>query len=286
MPRRYDPAKLRRAVSNYNSAVRRYNAGVQRQRTQMRRAIDSYNRDARADNARVAANQRALRAQIQRLSTARIVVRSATYYRSVTSLHETYETVERSAPGTWLEEREDILDLAQQETENSLALATVFDRDSEQDSPLQPADPEVEGYLRSFSDDLAARWQGALFALNPRNPDAARHFSSSSREILTRIIEEEARDDDVLSYDPSSALTGDGRPTRRARLAYCLVRAGKVSDSLAAFADADIANVIELFEVFNDGTHGQAGLYDLSHLGLIQGRVEGAIAFLHSALRS
>jgi hypothetical protein len=286
MPRRFDPNKLRRAINDYNSAVRRHNANVQRQRTNFRRAVDNYNREVRAHNTRVASVQRQLRQQVQRLAATRVVVRSTVYYRSVTTLHQRYEEVERAAPGTWLEERDDLLDLAQRETSNSLELASSMDVPETANSTGTPSpDPGVDAALLSISTDLAARWRGALFSLDSRNPDAARHFSASSREILTEIVDREASDSDVLAHDPNAPRAHDGRPTRRARLAFCLMRSGRASDSLAAFADADVDNVVELFEVFNAGTHGVAGQYDLRHLSLIKRRVEGAITFLHSILR-
>jgi len=270
--------KQQRAINDYNRAVRQHNS-------QVRRVVDSYNRDVRAHNARVAENRRNLRAAVQRLSTGRVVIRSTTYYRSVATLHQSYEAVEQSAPGSWLESRDDILDLAQVEAANSLALAGVAESGLNNASMQSEEDSEVERRLGEFSDDLASRWRGALFSLNPSNPDAARHFSASSRELLAQIIEGEAPDDAVLASNPDAPLF-DGRPTRRARLAYCLVRSGKASDALAAFADADVDEVVELFKVFNDGTHGPAGVFDASNLHLIRSRVEGAVTFLHSILRT
>jgi Predicted pPIWI-associating nuclease len=287
--RRVTPAQYRsmvnRAISDYNRAVRQHNA-------QVRRAVDGYNRQVRAVNreirahdARVVENRRRLRAAIAALNrsgSATITTRTTTYYTAVRVLHESYERVEESAPGTWLESRDDILDLAQAETANSVKLADAAGSTSAVAAP--EVDPQVESRLRDFDDDLASRWSGALFALNERNPDAARHFSASCREILTQMIDRAAPDDEVLAAG-SSARTPEGRPTRRAKLAYGLVRSGQASDELAAFADADVVEVIELFRVFNDGTHGDAAVFTHQHLRLIRARVEGAITFLHALLR-
>lgn len=279
--------KQQRAIDDYNRAVREHNAEVQRQRTRYRQAVDNYNREVRAHNARVIANRQRLKTELSRLASARVVVTASTYYQTVTALHRSYEEVERVAPGTWLGDRDDILDLAQQETSNSVTVTRALEQQdvAESGGDNSDLDPAIAGFLTDFSPDLASRWRGALFALSPQNPDAARHFSTSAREILTRIIEEEAPDAAVILADPQCPCGSDGRPTRRARLAFCLTRAGRASDSLSAFADADVANVIELFRVFNDGTHGSAGVFDLRHLRLIRTRVEGAVAFLHSVLR-
>ena len=277
--------RQQQAINKYNQAVRRHNDEVRQQQRQLRQSVDAYNREARAHNARVLENRRRLKASLQQLSTASTVVRSSTYYRAVAGLHASYEAVESAAMGTWLESRPDILDLAQNEASNSLALAGA-DRPGSDIDPAPATDPEIEARLADFEVDLATRWRGALFALSPRNPDAARHFSSSSREILTRIIEREAPDVEVLEWEPGAALAHDGRRTRRARLRYCLARSGRPSEALAAFAEADVDEVIELFKVFNAGTHGSSGVFDMSHLNLIRARVEGAVRFLHSVLRT
>ena len=294
MVRRVTPSQLRsmvqqaqqrqqRAVNEYNAAVRKHNATVRRNISDYNRAVTSYNREARAHNARVAAARRRLTSAVNGLSTTRVSVRATAYYSRVTHLHRSYEQIERSAPGTWLESREDILELAHSEAANSVTLAQAA-QDDAQIPGIDAADPEVERRLIDFDPDLASRWRGAVFALDPRNPDAARHFSTSCREILAKIVDGVASDEEVLAANPAAPLH-DGRPTRRARLAHRLVRAGRASDDLAAFADADVQEVVELFTVFNDGTHGAAGIFDIRHLGLIKRRVEGAVTFLHAILR-
>lgn len=291
MARRVTPAQYRsivnRAINDYNRQARQINA-------ERRRAVDAYNRQVRevnrqvrAHNARVLENRRRLNAAIANFNRrtskpTTVTVRTTTYHSAVRTLHGAYEAVEQSAPGTWLEDREDILDLAQAEAANSVRLAEAVGLDA---VPAGPApDPAVVARLRDVDDELADRWSGALFSLDPRNPDAARHFSTSCREILVQMIDRDAPDAEVLAAYPDAVL-GDGRPTRRAKLAYSLVRSGRASDELAAFADADVNEVIELFRVFNDGTHGEAGVFDHQHLRLIQGRVEGAITFIHALLR-
>jgi hypothetical protein len=276
---------VNRAINEYNRAARQHNAQVRRAVDGYNRQVRSVNREIRAHNARVTANRRQLRAAIADFNRARkttITTRTTTYFTAVRVLHESYERVEESAPGTWLESRDDILDLAQAETANSVRLADAAGSTLAVAAP--EADPEVESRLRDFDDDLALRWNGALFALDERNPDAARHFSASCREILTQMIDRAAPDADVVAAS-AAALTPEGRPTRRAKLAYWLVQSERASDELAAFADADVVEVIELFKVFNDGTHGDAAVFSHQHLRLIRARVEGAITFLHALLR-
>jgi Predicted pPIWI-associating nuclease len=125
------------------------------------------------------------------------------------------------------------------------------------------------------------RWQGALFALNPANPDAARHFCTSSREILAYVLDIEAPDDAVLARYPNCQRTDKGRPTRRTKIQFCLERKTLAAPELVDFADADLENVSKLFGVFNDATHGSAGTFDLGQLASLKMRVEDAIRFLH-----
>lgn len=46
------------------------------------------------------------------------------------------------------------------------------------------------------------------------------------------------------------------------------------------FVAKDIDNVVELFDVFNKGTHGSAGTFTLDQLSTVRIRVEDGITFL------
>ena len=50
--------------------------------------------------------------------------------------------------------------------------------------------------------------------------------------------------------------------------------------ALGDFVNEDIDNVVQLFYVFNDGTHGSSGKYDLRPLLRHQERVEDGIMYL------
>ena len=131
-----------------------------------------------------------------------------------------------------------------------------------------------------ISPDLDSRWKGALYALNPRNPDAARHFCASTREIFTQALDIGAPDSEVIRTFPACNKTDDGKPTRRAKIDYCLRRNGITVDAMVAFADDDTENIVELFKVLNTGTHGSAGVFDEPTLRSIKKRVEDGIRFL------
>ncbi|MCY3994352.1 MAG: hypothetical protein OXF50_24225 [Caldilineaceae bacterium] len=127
---------------------------------------------------------------------------------------------------------------------------------------------------------MQGRWSGALFALNPRNPDAARHFCTSAREILANILDTEAPNADVLSRFPDCQVTGQGTPTRRAKIHYCLDRSGLNNETLEDFIDANINDLSVLFKDLNTGAHGPAGRFSLPQLAAIKIRVEDAIDFI------
>jgi hypothetical protein len=84
----------------------------------------------------------------------------------------------------------------------------------------------------------------------------------------------------VLAVDPNCARTPQGSISRRARVHHCLNRRGGYDPALEAFINADLENVLSLFDEFKSGTHGEAGRFDLSGLAAIKLRVEGAIQFV------
>jgi hypothetical protein len=137
--------------------------------------------------------------------------------------------------------------------------------------------------LDALPEDLRQRWSGALFALNPRNPEAGRHFCTSAREILISVVDSSASDAEVVAADPNCRLA-DGRVARRAKITFCLARKNLQDGSLASMVDADVDNVLDLFGIVNAGTHGVAGTYDIDALTAIKRRVEDAIRFLHLLL--
>ena len=51
-------------------------------------------------------------------------------------------------------------------------------------------------------------------------------------------------------------------------------------DPLEEFVENDLENIVQLFDIFNAGTHGTAGTFDLAQLKAIRRRVENGIMFL------
>lgn len=104
---------------------------------------------------------------------------------------------------------------------------------------------------------------GSLFSLSPRNPDAARHFCTSAREVLIAMIDDAAPGSRVTEDDPSCNRTDRGGPTRRAKVGFLVRRKGIEEESIEDLIEEDIDNVLRLFHEFNSGTHGHAGRFTI-----------------------
>lgn len=289
MVRRLSPSEFQRYVRDLEQkqrqAIDRYNQEVRRRNDSIRRAVDNYNREVRAYNDRVRAHRRRLESALISLTQQPVVTRYVTFRTSVQLLSSAYTTLERVVESR--PEYNRVLDLSEREAANSVVVANRLlgaptDEDANSDG-LE--DAQLTDELRRISADLDDRWRGAIFALNPRNPDAARHFCTSAREIMTFILESGAPDDAVVAATPGCPKTTDGKPTRKAKLQFLLRNRAMSEPALEEFLDQDMQNIVDLFRVFNDGTHGSAGTFDIQTLSSIRKRVEDSIFFLSRFIR-
>jgi len=196
-----------------------------------------------------------------------------------------YEAVDKWSDSLNLSPQEIFFaDLAEKETANTVGLFNILEGeqrtldDTEDHSDLQQT--RISDEITLVSQELDARWRGALFALHPRNPEAARHFCTSVREIFTEVLELKAPDPAVFSVMPDCSRTQRGNATRRSKIEYLLGLKGISNDSATSFVDEDINNVITLFEVLNGATHGASGRLALSTLRQVKQRVEDGLIFL------
>jgi len=284
--------KQRQAINQYNAAARRYNADVQRAENQhnanvrqAQRAVDDYNRAVSAHTAGVYANRRRLQAEIARLNSQRSSTHFTVNQTSTIALHTAYRRVESDYDAGILNGRQGALvDLAEGEAANSARVTNVL-LGQALDEDYEAEDTTLTDELTSLSHDLDQRWRGALLSLNPRNPDAARHFCTSSREVIVQMIDLRAPDAAVLASKPDCETIAEGRPSRREKINYLLARYGTDQNSLGDFVDTDVQDVLKLFRLFNDGTHGGAGKFNIDALRAIKTRVEGSIRFLSAVIR-
>ena len=265
--------KQKQAINNYNREVRKYNQNV-------KQTINKYNQEVKAHNARVRANRQRLKTELNKLSrhkTTRYVV----YRSSVVSLNDTYNYLDQRSESGNLETKYNyFLDLSEKEAANSVEVLNSLLHSEEHQLSNYLNDSTFTDELQKISVDLDSRWRGAVFSLNPNNPDAARHFCTSAREVITQILEIKAPDNEVIELLPECTYTDQGKPTRRSKIKFLLHRKGLPDDDFEMFVEEDMQNIVELFRVFNDGTHGSAGTFDLHQLSAIKKRVEDSILFL------
>lgn len=270
--------KQRQAINHYNQQVRQYNNAVRQYINNYNSAVNRYNSAVRLHNSNVVHNKQVIQREINRLRSINTTTTNHTYAYSLSNMQKSYTTVYEFYDNTDITpEQERILDLVDTEQANSLLTANMVLGDDTPDESME--DIEIENKLGEVSPDLLNRWKGAVFSLNPNNPDAARHFCTSARELFTQFIELKASDNDVFTYNPNAARTNNGNATRKEKIHF-MMRHLAMNSSVTDFADADIDNILSLFHVLSDGTHGSAGRYDYKVLLQVKKRVEQGINFL------
>ena len=271
-----------RAVDNYNRAARQHNSAVTKFVNDYNREIRNYNAKARAHNQRVESQRRRLNQELRRLQSRPATTTFTVVRRSTTTFVDAYSRAEAHLSGQ-AGPTQEFLDLTSDEAANSVYLLNALDGDGDPDDDMTAEElraPSLGEELARFGTDLVNRWVGALYALSPHNPDAARHFCTSAREVVISILDTSAPDATVLTAVPNCEMHDKKAPTRRAKVTYLLRRKGIVSDKLADAVAEDVNNVLDLFSDFNRGTHGHAGSFTLTELTAIRTRVESAVLFL------
>lgn len=276
----------KQATDKYNREARRHNSAVKKAVNDYNREVRTYNSKARAHNAKVENQRRRLNQEIRRLNSRPTATTFVRYRTSVDTLTRSYEATEERVGGRSLSATgRELVDRGSEEAANSVYLLNAMDGDgAEEDDPTEDelCSPSMEAELSTFSQDLVDRWKGALFSLSASNPDAARHFCTSAREVLVSMLDIAAPDSGVTAADPSCDRTDKGVPTRRAKVRYLLSRMGITEHSIEDLVEVDMDNVLTLFRSFNDGTHGHAGRFTITQLNAIRVRVESAIGFIHT----
>lgn len=262
--------KQKKAINDLNRAINNYNREV-------KKAVNDYNSAVRKHNANVRRNRQIINNELRKLNTTTTVRTSYTVSSRTMQTH--YEEIGRVYyEGTSVTPEQDrILDLIELEQANSLVTENYIEGDSTPEE--SPEDIEIGNKLSLVSEDLNNRWQGAVFSLNPSNPDATRHFCTSTREIFTEFLEIKAPDEKVFAYNPQCAKTEQGNATRREKIKY-MMRNTNMDESVISFVEADIKNVLELNRLLSGGTHGPAGKFSFEKLLQVKKRVEQGINFL------
>ena len=274
------------AIDNYNREARRHNAAVKKAENNYNRAAPGYKSKAPSQNAKVENQRRRLDQEIRRLNSRPPPTTFVTYRASVETLARTYTETEASLAGRGiLLAGRDLVDRGSEEAANSAYLLNAMDGDgaaNEDPTEDELRGPSMQVELAKFGQDLVDRWTGALFSLSPSNPDAARHFCTSAREVLITMIDSAAPDSRVAEAHPACDRTDKGVPTRRAKVGFLLRRKGIDESPIEDLVEEDLNNVLGLFREFNNGTHGHAGRFTITQLNALRIRVESAISFIHA----
>lgn len=282
MARRISSSQMRSKLRQAQSKVRQAQARQKQAINKYNQAVRTYNSKVRAHNARLRTNQERLKRELQKLARTASKPQYVTFRTSVETVQRSFKVLESRADAEMYGERFDhFLDLSEREAANTASVMNVLEGEApENETGAASPTSAIDHILGAISQDVTDRWHGALFALNPKNPDAARHFCTSARELLTEILERFGPDDEVKSSLPNCELTAQGKPTRRAKIRFFLHRCDVADESVTDFIEEDMDNVVQLFRVFNDGTHGTSGRFEYTQLLAIRARVEGAVSFL------
>ena len=271
------------SASHFKSQIRQAQHKAERQlKNELNQASRKIERDINREihnyNSKMQHNRQIVLRELKKLQTHSTMTIRSSYTISLDAMQKHYVTIGNVYQNESLTpQQEYILNLIEQEQANGLITANVVENN---DFPAENTDDiEIGAKLQHVSDDLNNRWKGAVFAINPQNPDAARHFCTSAREIFTEFIELKAPDDAVFQYNPNCQKTNQGNATRREKIKY-MMRNSNMDESVISFAESDITNILELFHVLSDGTHGPAGRYSYQNLLQVKKRVEQGIYFL------
>ncbi len=269
-------SKMRQIQNKTNQQLKRIQRDTERQiKRETTKMINDYKKNIRK-------NYQKLQKELNRFNNSQHM--TTKYTISVKNLNSSYEKVNATYNqlNSTTKEKE-IFNYIEQENVNNLTVAnTLISSDAEEDIGTELQDNVIGNQLKKLSDDLNNRWLGAIFALNPHNPDATRHFCTSTREIFTEIFDKYAKDKEVFSIFPDCDKTDRGTATRKSKIKYFLYKKGIDIKNADEFIDNDIDNILELYHILSDGTHGEAGRYNIIQLKAIKKRVEDGINFLCS----
>ena len=109
--------------------------------------------------------------------------------------------------------------------------------------------------LIKLDPELLNLWIGAKECTSSDNPDNARHFNISLRELFTHVLHKLAPDEEIKSWSVNPEDFSRERPTRDARLRY--IYRGIDDKSFSPLIKKFISFTLELMVFLNQGTHKQ-----------------------------
>lgn len=236
----------KRAIDNYNREARRHYAAVKKAVNDYNREVRAYNAKARAHNAKVENQRRRLDQEIRRLNFRPATTTFVTYRASVETLAKTYTATEVGLAGRAITPAgRDLVDRGSEKAANSAYLLNAMvSEGAPEDDPTEDElrGPSMQAELASFGQDLVDRWTGALFSLSPSNPDDARQFCTSAREVRITMIDSAAPDSRVAEAGPACDRTDKGVPTQRTKVGFLLRCKGIDEAPIEDLVEEDMGN--------------------------------------------
>ena len=168
-------------MSQFKSQMNKIQRESRRAQQQLKNSVNNYNRAVRQYNTNVRNYKNKIQRELNRLNANYSI--ESHYYISTRLVHETYTKVIDLYGNGAVDER--LFNAIENENANNLELSNVVLNNEEVENPdVNIDESNISLKLIKISEDLDSRWKGALFSLNPSNPEAARHFCTSTREIL------------------------------------------------------------------------------------------------------
>lgn len=264
-------------MTKFRSQMNKLQREAKRAERKIKQNTNNFNREVREYNSNVRRNRNKILRELNRMQSANTL--NTEYYTSVQLVHNTYTKVNELYNKGIVDDK--LFNAIENENANSLELGNVVLNKSEiEDSEERFDESNISDKLIKISTDLNDRWKGALFSLSPDNPEAARHFCTSTREILKVLIDDGIKDKDVINNNPKCEKTKNGTPTRREKIKYAMSKKGISNELIIEFTDNNIENIVSLINELSNGTHGHSNKYSLNQLKLFRKRFEDSINFV------
>lgn len=267
--------------SKMRSIQNQYNREMKSIERKLNQGINNYNREVRKFNAELRQNQSKIKSELAKLQRNSTIRAKTNYEISVHTVNTSYSKLNQRFDFNNEKKYGGLLEVIEKENANNLEVANILlENDEPENEEYSLEETKISNDLMKISEDLDNRWRGAIFALNPKNPDATRHFCTSTREIFTQLIDCHAKDENVLNVFPNCEKTNNGSVSRRAKIKYLLHKKGVEDNDIEEFIHEDIENILKLLCELNGGTHGNAGKYTINQLKGIKKRAESGLSFL------
>ena len=264
-------------MSQFRNQMNKIQREEKKAEMQFKQEINNYNKAVRQYNSNVRNNKNKILRELNRMKSTYTI--NTNYYVTTKLVHNFYIKVSNSYDNGLVEE--DIFNAIENEDANNLELSNVvLNNDEVENSDVDLDESNISAKLIKISTDLNDRWKGALFSLNPNNPEAARHFCTSTREILKVLIDDRIKDKDVIDSNPQCDKTNYGSPTRKEKIKYAMNKKGISDELIIEFTDSNIENTISLINELSNGTHGHSNKYSLNQLKSFKKRFEDSINFV------